>query len=114
MTYIPLVDLKAQWENIKREVLPAVSETIGKSDFILGSALEKFERNFAKYIGVRYSVGVASGTDALFLALKAFGIKQGDEVIIPNFTYISTALAVIYCNAIPVLVDINSINYTID
>lgn len=114
MNNIPLVDLRAQWENIKEETLTNISKAIDKADFILGSALEEFEKSFAEYTGVKYSVGVNSGTDALFLALKAFGVKKGDEVITPNLTYISTALTAIHCGATPVLVDINPANYTID
>ena len=72
-----------------------------------GPQLRKFEREFAKYTGSKYAVGVSNGTAALHLALKALGLKKGDEVIIPNITFVATANAVLYVDATPVLVDVN-------
>jgi dTDP-4-amino-4,6-dideoxygalactose transaminase len=85
-----------------------------RGDFILGRALDAFEAAFAAYVGVRHCVGVASGTDALHLALRALGIGRGDEVILPANTFIATAQAVWACGADPVLVDCDEHTATID
>jgi dTDP-4-amino-4,6-dideoxygalactose transaminase len=76
--------------------------------------LEKFEKQFAEYVGVKYCIGVASGTDALHLSLRALGIGPGDEVLIPANTFVATAYAILYVNAKPVLIDINPNTYNID
>lgn len=92
-------------EEIKKEMLDKFIKIYDKGWYILGEETKKFEEEFAKYIGVKYSVGVGNGLDALRLALLALGIKKGDEVIVPSNTYIATALAVSYVGAHPVLVD---------
>lgn len=110
---IPLVDLKAQYSSIEDEIGQAIAKVIHSSQFILGDEVEAFEKEIASYLGTDYAVGVASGTDALQLALLACGIKPGDEVITTPFTFIATAEAITQCNAKPVFVDINPKTYNI-
>jgi len=109
-----LVDLKAQYSSIKVEIDEAISRVIERGEFILGSEVEAFEEEVAAYLGVKHAVGVASGTDALQLALLACGIGPGDEVITMPFTFIATAEATTQCGATPVFVDIDPKTYNID
>ncbi len=111
---VPFVDLKAQYKSIETEVQKAIKKVFDKSDFILGEELKLFEEEFAAYCGAKYCVGVASGTEALWLALLALGIKKGDEVITAANTFIATALAITMAGAKPVLVDIDPKTYNID
>jgi dTDP-4-amino-4,6-dideoxygalactose transaminase len=111
---IPFVDLAAQHRQIRNEINVAVKRVINRGDFILGQDLELFEKDFAKFCQTKYAVGVSSGTAALFLALKSLGVGSTDEVIVPTFTYIASALAVSYTQAKPVLVDIEEDTYNID
>lgn len=111
---ISFVDLKREYEEIKDEIRNIVKKVVYKDSLILGNEVERFEKEFAKFCGVKYCVSVASGTEALFLSLKVLGIGKGDEVItVPN-SFIATALAIIYTGAKPVFVDINSNTYNID
>ena len=111
---VPLTDLKAQYESIKEEIDAAIYRVIEQGQFILGPEVEAFEEDMALYCGTRFAVGVASGTDALHLALLACGVKPGDEVITTPFTFIATAGAITRCDAIPVFVDIDPRTYNID
>jgi dTDP-4-amino-4,6-dideoxygalactose transaminase len=113
-THIPFVDLKAQCETLKDEVTEAIRSVLDSARFIGGESLEAFERDFAAYCQVRYARGMANGTDALHLALRALGIGHGDEVITTAYTFIATAAAIIATGARPVFVDINPDTYTID
>lgn len=110
---IPLVDLVAQYHSIKDEIDSAINATLESGHFILGPAVLKFEESIASYLGVNYAVGLASGTDALILALRAFNIGAGDEVIIPAYTFFATAGAVMSVGAMPVFVDIDPVTYEI-
>ena len=103
---VPFVDLKAQYETIRVEIDAAIHAVLNDACFILGPPLEAFERDFADFCGVEHCVGVASGTDALHLALRGMGIGPGDEVIVPAFTFVATVLAVTLAGATPVLVDV--------
>ncbi|AEI15689.1 Glutamine--scyllo-inositol transaminase [Flexistipes sinusarabici DSM 4947] len=103
---IPMLDLKRELADIGDEISKAVDKSIGETKFILGPNVKEFEKNAADYLGCKYTAGVASGTDALHLALKASGIKENDEVITTPFTFIATAEAIVYCGAKPVFVDI--------
>lgn len=111
---IPFVDLGAQYRSIQSDIDAAIADVIGASAFIRGPALERFERAFESAIGVRHAVGVASGTDALHLAVRALGIGPGDEVITQPNTWISTAFAASYVGAKPVFVDIDPGTQQID
>ncbi len=111
---IPLVDLAAQWAVIGREAEPRIREVLGRGDFILGRALEEFEAAFAAYCGCRRAIGVASGLDALKLALRALDVGPGDTVIVPAHTFIATALAVSAVGAQPALVDIDEASFNLD
>jgi len=112
--HIPFVDLKAQYETLKDEVAEAIRGVLDSAQFIGGEAVASFERDFAAYCQVRYARGVASGTDALHLALRALGIGHGDEVITTAHTFIATAAAIVATGARPVFVDIDPDTYTID
>ncbi len=111
---IPLVDLKAQYDSIKNEIQEAISRVLETSQFILGTEVEKFEEEFACYLGVRYAIGINSGTNAIYLALLALGIKPGDEVITVSQTFIATVDAIYWTGARPVLVDIDEATFTMD
>ena len=111
---IPMVDLRGQYESLKSEIDPAILQALSETRFILGPNVKAFEEEAAEYLGVKYTMGCASGTDALHLALKAAGIKAGDEVITTSFTFIATAEAIRYLDAIPVFVDIDPKTMNID
>ncbi len=110
---IPMVDLNTQYHNLKDEIDRAVMETLESSQFILGPQVTAFEEEAARYLGTDHAVAVASGTDALHLALLAAGIGPGDEVITSTFTFIATAEAIRYVGATPVFVDIDSRTFNI-
>ncbi len=111
---IPMVDLKTQYELIKEEIDNGLLEALGKTQFILGPNVAAFEKEAAAYLGVAHAVGVASGTDALHLALAAAGIGPGDEVITTPFTFIATAEAICYVGATPVFVDVEPGSFNIN
>jgi len=111
---VPFLDLTRQYKRIEGEILAAQKRVLEKGHFILGEEVSSFEEEFARYCGVRYGVGVGSGTDALFLALKAAGIGEGDEVITVSHSFIATAIAVSWTGAIPIFVDIDPEVYTMD
>jgi dTDP-4-amino-4,6-dideoxygalactose transaminase len=111
---VPFLDLKAQYESIKPEINAAIQEVLDSCAFAGGPFVEKFEKEFAAYCGVKHAVGVGNGTDALWLALLALGVKQGDEVITVSSTFIATAEAISLTGATPVFVDIEDKYYTMD
>lgn len=111
---IQLVDLTAQYHSIKEEIDAAVHATFESGHFILGPAVTKFEESVASYLGVKHAIGLASGTDALVLALRALDIGIGDEVVIPAYTFFATAGTVMSVGATPVFVDIDPVTYEID
>lgn len=111
---IPFVNLKAQYETLKDEMAEAIRGVLDSAQYIGGEALASFERDFAAYCQVRYARGVANGTDAIHLALRALGIGHGDEVITTAHTFIATAAGIVATGARPVLVDIDPDTYTID
>jgi dTDP-4-amino-4,6-dideoxygalactose transaminase len=114
MTRIPLVNLARQYRRLAPEISRAIQDVCERGDFILGRAVSEFEAAFATYVGARHCIGVASGTDALHLILRALGIGAGDEVILPANTFIATAQAVWSSGARPVLVDCDERTATID
>ncbi len=111
---VPFFDLKIQNSKIRKEIDAAISAVVDSAHFILGSNVAELEKEAAAYHGAKYAVGVASGTDALQLALRACGIKEGDEVITTPFTFVATAEAISYTGAKPVFADIDPGTFNID
>ncbi|MBI4845292.1 MAG: DegT/DnrJ/EryC1/StrS family aminotransferase [Candidatus Omnitrophica bacterium] len=111
---VSFLDLRTQYKSIKKELQKAFDDIFENQQFILGPYVEKFEKEFAAYCQAKYCIGVNSGTTALFLALNAYNIKAGDEVILPVNTFIATAEAVSMCNATPVFIDIKEDDFNID
>jgi dTDP-4-amino-4,6-dideoxygalactose transaminase len=111
---IPFFDLSAQFKSIEDEIKSAMDEVFQNQQFILGSKVQALEETIAQYCRTRYAIGVASGSDALVLALMALGIGAGDEVLLPPFTFFATAGSVSRLGATPVFVDIDRETYNID
>jgi dTDP-4-amino-4,6-dideoxygalactose transaminase len=111
---IPQIDLVAQYRTIQTEIDAAIRQVLDSGHFILGPNVAALEREVASYLGVSHGVGVASGTDALVLALRALNIGQGDEVIVPAYTFFATAEAVLLVGATPVFVDIDPQTYCLN
>ena len=111
---VPFVDLGAQYRTIQAEIDEAIRAVIAGNAFVLGPAVERFETDFAQYLGVDHVVGTSNGTTALQLSLLALGVGQGDEVILPAHTFIATAEAVSHVGARPVLVDVQEDSGNLD
>lgn len=111
---VPLVDLKKEYQEISDEINEAVTRVLQSGWFILGEELKSFEKEFAEYLGVKFAVGVNSGTDALYLALLAAGVGPGDEVITVSNTFISDAYSIYQAGARPVLVEVDEKTYNIN
>jgi len=111
---VPFVDLQAHHDPLRAELDAAVAAVGRRGDFILGAAVEAFEREFAGFIGTRHAVGVASGLSAIELALRAYGVGPGDEVITAANTFVATVLAILATGATPKLVDADASTYTMD
>ncbi|HHH50623.1 MAG TPA: DegT/DnrJ/EryC1/StrS family aminotransferase [Saprospiraceae bacterium] len=111
-----MVDLKSQYQKIKKEIDEVVLTTIASTAYINGPGVKNFQQSLEKYLGVNHVIPCANGTDALQIALMALGLKQGDEVILPAFTYVATAEVVALLGLKPVLVDVDrdSFNISID
>lgn len=109
-----MVDLKAQYARIRSDVDSAVARVLASAHFIKGEDCTRFEAEFAAYCGVRHAVGVANGTDALTLALRAYGIGPGDEVVTVANTFIATGEAILLNGARPVFVDVDARTFTLD
>lgn len=111
---IPFLSLAAAVAELRGEIDLAVSNVLDGGQYILGPEVESFEQEFAQYCEAENCIGVANGMDALFLVLRAWGVGQGDEVIVPSHTYIATWLAVSHCGATPVPVEVMEDTYNID
>ena len=111
---ISMVDLKVQYQTYKQELDKAVIDVMESTAFINGPEVSAFEREMAEYSKIKYGVGLASGTDALLMALLALGIGKGDEVIVPTFTFIATSEMVSRAGATPIFVDIDPDTFNID
>ncbi len=111
---VPLLDIKAQYKIIGEEIKKAIEEVLKSGHYILGPNVKRLEEEIAAYCGVKYAIGVASGTDALKLSLISMGIGKGDEVIVPPFTFISTVEVIIQMGAEPVFIDIEEETFNID
>ena len=111
---VPFVDLRAQYRTIETEINQAISKVIEETDFILGREVHLFEEEFAAFCDAHHAIGVDSGTSALELALRAFDIGPGDEVITPANSFIASALGISHAGAKPVFVDVDPYTYTLD
>jgi len=111
---VPLLDLVAQYREIKPEIDAAIQRVLDSGYFILGPEVSALEGEVADYLGVSAGIGVASGTDALILALRALDIGAGDEVILPAYSFFATVGAILHAGATPVFVDVDAKSYCID
>jgi len=111
---VAFVNLKRQYKTYKKEIDHAIQEVLDTAGFVMGPKNEEFEKAFAKFCNKKYCVGVNSGTDALFLALKAYGIGDGDEVITAPNSYTASAMAATNAGAKPIFTDVDSRSYNID
>jgi dTDP-4-amino-4,6-dideoxygalactose transaminase len=111
---VPFLDLQAAYLELKNEIDAATARVLASGFYLLGSELQAFEQEFARYVGVKHCVAVGSGLDALHLSLKALGVGPGDEVLVPSNTYIATWLAVSYAGGVPVPVEPDERTYNID
>src|SRR6201999_4177657 len=111
---IPMLDLKRQYAGIRPEVEAAVERVLTSQHFIGGPEVDGFERESAEYLGARASVGCASGTDALWLALQACGVEANTSVIPTPFSFFASVSSIVRCGATPVLVDIDPATLNID
>src|SRR5450755_1900254 len=111
---VPMLDLKRQYASIKDDVAAAVERVLTTQYFIGGPELDAFERESAAYLGVRASLGCASGTDALWLALAAAGVQPGDRVVTSAFTFFASASSITRCGAVPVFADVDPATLNID
>jgi dTDP-4-amino-4,6-dideoxygalactose transaminase len=114
MASIPLLDLQGQYRPLRDELLAAIARVCDSQRFIGGPEVDAFEREMAALVGVPYAVGLSSGTDALLVALMALGVRSGDEVIVPTFSFFATAGCVSRLGAIPKFVDVDPSTCNID
>lgn len=111
---VPAFDLKEQYASLREELLPALQQVLERGEFILSENVRQLEEEIATYTGTAHGIGVANGSDALHLALMAYGIGPGDEVIVPAFTFFATAGAVARAGATPVLIDVDRQTFNVD
>jgi dTDP-4-amino-4,6-dideoxygalactose transaminase len=114
MKPIPFVDLGAHHRKFAAAFRKRVDAILSSSQYILGEEVAAFEKDFARYLGVKHAIGVANGTEALVLALKALGIGPGDEVIVPTFTFAASAIAVTHAGATPRFIDVDDRFFCLD
>ena len=111
---IPFVDLHAQYLSIKPEIDAAIAEVIAESAFVRGRHVETFERAWAKTIGLKHCVSCGNGTDALYISMRALGVKPGDEAVTTPMTFAATANCVLYQGATPVFADVGPDTLNLD
>ncbi|MGC5324921.1 DegT/DnrJ/EryC1/StrS family aminotransferase [Brevibacillus sp. SYSU BS000544] len=111
---IPILDLSPEIDSLWDELMPAIQNVLRSGQFIMGPNVKTFEKEVANYLGVKHAIGLNSGTDALFIGLKAVGVEPGDEVITTPFTFFATAEAISHLGATPVFVDVNEKTYNLD
>lgn len=111
---IPVLDLKAQYHQLKPEIDKAIADVLESTQFVLGSEVQELEKEIAAYLGVKYAIGVNSGTDALIIALRAFNIGAGDEVITTSFSFYATAESISLVGAKPIFVDIDRDSFNLN
>ncbi len=114
LTHVPFVDLKTQYQALREEILSGLDEALSGMQLLLGPNVRAFEMEFAEYCQVAHAIGVANGTDALYLALRACGVGPGDEVITVSHSFIATVEAIVNLGAAPVFVDVDPATYTLD
>jgi dTDP-4-amino-4,6-dideoxygalactose transaminase len=111
---VPMIDLQTEYHEIREEIDDAVHRVLESGHFILGQEVDAFEREVASYLGIRHAIGVASGSDALLLALMALGIGPGDKVITTPFTFFASASCIVRLGATPVFCDIDPRTFNLD
>lgn len=111
---IPFVDLHAQYLSIKSEIDAAIAEVIAESAFIRGAHVDRFEQNWAKTVGVKHCISCANGTEALYIAMRALGVKPGDEVITSAHSWIATSETITQAGGRVVFCDTDDVTFTID
>ncbi len=114
MKKIQMVDLRTQYEHIKTEINAGIQDVLDSTTYIKGGKVVEFQQNLEKYLNVKHVIPVGNGTDALQIALMALGLKPGDEVIAPTFTFIATAEVVALLGLTPVLVDVNFNDFNVN
>lgn len=111
---IPFIDLKSQYQSLKQEIDQAIQKVLDHGQYILGPEVAECEQALAKFVGAKHCLAVSSGTDAAIIALMAMGIGPGDEVIVPAFSFIATAEAIVLVGAKPVYADVEPDTYNLD
>ena len=114
MSGTPFIDLKTQYVRLKPQIDQAIQEVLDDGRYILGPAVEKLETELAAYCGVRHAISCASGTDAIFMPLLAYGIGPGDAVFVPSFTFTASAEVILLAGAAPVFVEVEEDSYNVD
>ena len=107
-------DLKTQYAALKDEMDKAILDVVASSAYVMGPKIQEMENAFAEYVGVKHCVACNSGTDALLLALKAWGVKSGDAVFVPSFTFFASAEVIAMQGATPVFVDVDKDTFNMD
>ncbi len=111
---IEMLDLRGEHHVLREEILAAIGSLLEAGQFVLGEPVKRFEREVADYLGVKHAIGVSSGTDALWLALRAVGTGPGDEVITPTYSFFAVSEAIERCGATPVFVDVDPRTFLLD